>query len=633
MPRQFLFATGEVTITVNQPQEGRVYTLPEGTVLVTAGAPVVAFFTTAPVQLSAAAPSVTVAAQAFDAGPQGDAAPNTITAVDPLFQQLYLSIVPPTTLTVTNPQAFTGGSDRESDESYRARLLGFPRNIWTLERGRGSRSCRCPAWSTCSCPTRSAGWTCRRATSTSSSSTSGCSAAERRLGEPYFFDVVVAHEFARPWRTEGLGDGHLRAGHGGGRPGPAGRHPPAGGRGRPHRGRRPRPGDRSSPATTSRRWSAAFTERVAADVGGLRLGGDVLYSQVMRAFVEEPGVIDVQNLHLRRCPPAFGRITFGAVPFQDDGDRGGRGREPGHGTDRDRRVPARQRPARPGGDAAMTAAVDRMAGRLTVPFQRGADRLALRLSPGAGTAQASIAAYDFAEHAARFDADPDPRYVVTARLDVPIATRLTVDYQVLQQQGPPTSGSATLLVPAGTLAGMSAALHLDGDEGPAARLVGLTMDPPPPAGEAAAAARWEVTALLGNLAKLLWVVGWERDSLAAYLAQVRTQSRLAQAVGQTLDLIGFDLGVPRFPPLPYAFEDGCRRPLPPRGRAGRAGGGRDGPVRRGRPPRRGRHRPPRSRRPVRSRLRLRQPRRRDRGRRPLGARRRRGASASPPSAS
>ncbi len=50
----------------------------------------------------------------------------------------------------------------------------------------------------------------------------------------------------------------------------------------------------------------------------LKLGGNVLFSQVMRAFVEQPGVIDVQNMHLRRCPAAFGRITFGAVPFQAD---------------------------------------------------------------------------------------------------------------------------------------------------------------------------------------------------------------------------------------------------------------------------------------------------------------------------
>jgi hypothetical protein len=48
------------------------------------------------------------------------------------------------------------------------------------------------------------------------------------------------------------------------------------------------------------------------------MGGDVLYSQVICAFVDQPGVVDVQNLRLRRCPAAFGRITFGAIPFQTE---------------------------------------------------------------------------------------------------------------------------------------------------------------------------------------------------------------------------------------------------------------------------------------------------------------------------
>lgn len=63
---------------------------------------------------------------------------------------------------------------------------------------------------------------------------------------------------------------------------------------------------------------ASIRTRLAAAVAGLRLGGDVLFSQLMRAIVDEPGVIDVQQLHLRRYPPAFGRITFGEV-FQQTG--------------------------------------------------------------------------------------------------------------------------------------------------------------------------------------------------------------------------------------------------------------------------------------------------------------------------
>jgi hypothetical protein len=200
----------------------------------------------------------------------------------------------------------------------------------------------------------------------------------------------------------------------------------------------------------------------------------------------------------------------------------------------------------------MTIAVDRMAERLTAPFGRGADRLALTLAPGARPAQVIVAPYDFAEHIARFGTDPEPRYAVTAQADVTVATTLRAGYEVLRPGEAPAAGNAALLIPGGTLAGMSAVLHLGTDEGAAVRLRTLTMDPPPTEGNAAE--RWGIIALLGNIAKLLWIMGWERDSVGSYMAQVHGQTRLVQAAGQTLDLFGFNLGVPRFPPLPYKFE-------------------------------------------------------------------------------
>ena len=38
----------------------------------------------------------------------------------------------------------------------------------------------------------------------------------------------------------------------------------------------------------------------------MRVASEVLYD-----FMNVPGVVDVQNLHLRRYPPAFGAIVFG----------------------------------------------------------------------------------------------------------------------------------------------------------------------------------------------------------------------------------------------------------------------------------------------------------------------------------
>jgi hypothetical protein len=50
-------------------------------------------------------------------------------------------------------------------------------------------------------------------------------------------------------------------------------------------------------------------------VNGLALGRGVLYSDVLLIARTAPGVVDVQNLHLRRCPPAFAGINFSGALF------------------------------------------------------------------------------------------------------------------------------------------------------------------------------------------------------------------------------------------------------------------------------------------------------------------------------
>lgn len=197
--------------------------------------------------------------------------------------------------------------------------------------------------------------------------------------------------------------------------------------------------------------------------------------------------------------------------------------------------------------------VDRMATRLTLPFQRGADRLPLQLLVAdTGPQRAGIVPYDFSEHFARFEAVADPRYLLTARYDVREA--VTLSFTCTDAAGGTHTVAAT--VPAGTLAGTSVLLDLGGLEGPGTRLTGFTMAPAPPSGTPVAAERWELRALLGELGRLLWVVGGGRDELRTQAGQVRRLTRLPDATGLTLDLIGYDLAVPRFPPLPYAFEDG-----------------------------------------------------------------------------
>jgi uncharacterized phage protein gp47/JayE len=311
VPRPYLFASGEVTFTVTSPQQGRTYTLPEGTVVLGGG---FTFHTTASVTVSATSPNVTVGVRAFDPGPAGNLPANGITGVDPVFQKLYLAITPPTTLTVVNARAFTGGEQQQADEPYRARLLGQPRNIWTLDSVRNA-VLDVPGVLDVELSDPLGGADVAQSYFGIFSFAQRLFSAQRRIGEPYFFDILVAHEFARPWRTTGSVEGVFeRVSAAVDRVRPVGIHPNVVEADHIRVGLRARM--LIQPGLDAPALVAAFKRRLAGEIGGLKLGGDVLYSQVMRAITEQPGVVDVQDLHLRRFPPEFARITFGQVPFQ-----------------------------------------------------------------------------------------------------------------------------------------------------------------------------------------------------------------------------------------------------------------------------------------------------------------------------
>ena len=87
-------------------------TIPAGTVCMTEGE--VRFRTTEDVILSAGALSAEASAEALEGGSDGNAAPGTI---------CILTACPLAVTACTNPEAFSGGSDEESDEAFRARIL------------------------------------------------------------------------------------------------------------------------------------------------------------------------------------------------------------------------------------------------------------------------------------------------------------------------------------------------------------------------------------------------------------------------------------------------------------------------------------------------------------------------------
>lgn len=192
-------------------------------------------------------------------------------------------------------------------------------------------------------------------------------------------------------------------------------------------------------------------------------------------------------------------------------------------------------------------ALHAMRGRLTLPFERGAQARDLDLVPGATPTQADIVTYDFGEYRALYGRDPEPSYVLRARSEITGAT-VTLDGT------DPTLGTFTVAVSVAAAGdGDSVVVALPAGVSTEARLTALT-DDAVPAG-AQAAERWALAVLLGTSARLLWVIGAERDRLTRLARRVHDQRTVARTGSAALDLVGADLAVPRFPPNPYSVDD------------------------------------------------------------------------------
>ena len=157
-------------------------------------------------------------------------------------------------------------------------------------------------------------------------------------------------------------------------------------------------------------------------------------------------------------------------------------------------------------------------------------------------------AYDFGEHLALFGREPEPSYVLRAA-----GTAVAGSTIVTVEGTDPALGTFTVAVPVtGAGDGDSVLIALPAGVTPATRLTALT-DDAVPAG-AQAADRWALAVLLGTTARLLWVIGAERDRLTRLAREVHEQRTVARTGSAALDLVGADLAVPRFPPTPYSFD-------------------------------------------------------------------------------
>ncbi|SDM01996.1 baseplate J/gp47 family protein [Nonomuraea jiangxiensis] len=310
--RRELFATGRVTLTLTGGLPGRTYVVPEGTILL-APARGQSFATTATAELTAGTPAQLVAVQALARGSGGNVPQGTITVIDPQYRAVYLADFGPAGVTVINESDLGGGDAREDDDTYRGRQLGIARTLWTAEAARQA-VLDVDGVVDVLLSDPFGGVDVSQSIFNEFAFGERLFSAERRIGEPYTFDVVVAHEFRWPWRTTGAVRGVFeRVQEVMERIRPPGVHPNVIEADHIDVGVRAlvvveRGSDEAALAR-------AIRSRLAGALGDLRLGGDVLYSQVVRTVVEVDGVLDVQRLHLRRHPAAFGRITFGEVAF------------------------------------------------------------------------------------------------------------------------------------------------------------------------------------------------------------------------------------------------------------------------------------------------------------------------------
>jgi uncharacterized phage protein gp47/JayE len=318
LERRFGFARGSVTFTLGgELKPGCVYVLPLGTVVQTASG--TQFRTTGRVALTMDRPAGDAEAVALRRGPGGDARPSEISRINAEYLRRFVHFPPAggaVAVSIQNLAAFTGGDEMEDDLAFRRRLIDRPRTIWTAESLRqsaldvdGVRDCI--VWDPYGGLDRTGDWFGSFKFKQRMLST------ERDLCSPYFFDLVVATDPGAVWQ----GSGDL----------PGVRDDVDGALA----DKRPisvfpnilRACEVAIAATARVLVATGYDplavlaevrRRVAAYIFGLRMGEDVLAAEVSCAAMGVPGVVDVQELRLSRCPPRFGVVVFcKQLAFQD----------------------------------------------------------------------------------------------------------------------------------------------------------------------------------------------------------------------------------------------------------------------------------------------------------------------------
>lgn len=258
-----------------------------------------------------------------------------------------------------------------------------------------------------------------------------------------------------------------------------------------------------------------------------------------------------------------------------------------------------------------------MTRRLTQPYRRGAETLTIPIRNDVD-GWTNVASYEFREYKARYQEEPaEPKYILfpkqdisrdglaievefsqeaqtnlsvaidavtttlqvsaiadfslklpfTIRLDEELMTVIAIDSPNLNlwtviraiigtiatahPQNTAVIQTCLLNIPPNTLAGTSFALPSPFNT--VSKVTRFRQLPFPLPGSGTQ--NWGIIALLGNLAKLSWVIGWEKDEIRRNLQIVQQQRYRQFASGFSLDTLGQDLRVPRFPPREYSYDE------------------------------------------------------------------------------
>jgi len=328
LARANLQASGQASLKLApSAPAGAVLILPIGTLIDTGLSNSISFQLTSTVTLKndttqPAAATATVTVTAVLPGAAGNIGAGQLARINPTFASRYLSFDPSLVL-VKNTAPFTGGDQSLDDGTYRRALQAQPRTQWTQDAIRaivlsldGVRDALVSdPYGGLDTPAPPFGGVCFGDT---------LFQLPRDVCSPYFFSIIVAANRGVLWESAGSAPNQITGLQ-----------------------------DQILAALEPIRPISTFPTLVEADsvevavraqltliqdadsgtviaaalvalntyIGTLRLGGAVLYSQVLRTLTELPGVTDVENLRLRRAPPRYGEITFGPPPkFGDPTD-------------------------------------------------------------------------------------------------------------------------------------------------------------------------------------------------------------------------------------------------------------------------------------------------------------------------